>query len=327
MGHHRLPLRLSELFATFANMHSKFLIVVAGPTAVGKTSLSVELARYYDTAVLSADSRQCYKELPVGTAQPTMEERKGIPHYFIGSHSIFDDMNAGSYETYALQVLEELFREKDIVIVCGGTGLYIDALTRGIDAMPPVDKAIEAEVQQLYEKNGLAWLQEACAMEDPQFWAVAERRNPVRLLRALTFMRTHHTSIIHFRKGKSQERPFRTIKIALELPRLLLYDRINRRVDAMLEQGLLEEVAALFPYRHLKSLSTVGYSDFYAYDHWPLHPEEFQQAIDKVKQHSRNYAKRQLTWFRKDPEYHWFAPDDLAGIIAYTAQCITRDNA
>ncbi len=305
-------------------MHPRFLIVVAGPTAVGKTSLAVELARYYNTVVLSADSRQCYKELPVGTAQPTMEERKGIPHYFIGSHSIFEDMNAGGYETYALQVLEELFREKDVVIACGGTGLYIDALTRGIDAMPPVSKAIESEVQQQYEKNGLTWLQAACATEDPQFWAVAERQNPVRLLRALAFMRTHHTSIVHFRKGNPKERPFHTVKIALELPRPLLYDRINQRVDVMLEQGLLEEVAALFPYRHLKSLSTVGYSEFYAYGHWPLHPEELQQAIDKVKQHSRNYAKRQLTWFRKDPEYQWFAPYDLAGIIACTEHHIMR---
>lgn len=299
-------------------MHPKFLIVVAGPTAVGKTSIAVALARYYNTVVLSADSRQCFKELPIGTAQPSMEERKGIPHYFIGSHSVFEEMNAGIYETWALQLLEKLFKEHDRVIVCGGTGLYIDALTRGIDTMPAVNKDIEKDIQQHYERDGLIWLQQACAHEDPAFWEVAERQNPVRLIRALTFMRTHNTSITAFRKGLPQSRPFYTIKIALELPRPELYDRINRRVESMMEQGLAHEVAVYFPHRHLKSLSTVGYSEFYTYDHWPLHAGELQEAVEKVKQHSRNYAKRQLTWFRKDQEYRWFSPDDLAGITTYT---------
>lgn len=303
-------------------MRTKTLIVVAGPTAVGKTSLAVELARYYTTAILSADSRQCYKELPVGTAQPSLEERKGVSHYFVASHSIFDDMNAGIYETYALQVLEQLFKIHDCVIVCGGTGLYIDALTKGIDDMPAVDKAIESAILQQYESEGLEWLQRACEQEDPEFWAIAERQNPVRLLRALTFRRTHQASIVHFRKSAPRIRPFQTIKIALELPRPILYDRINRRVDVMLQQGLREEVATHFPYRHLKSLSTVGYSEFYTYGHWPLYPEEWQEAVEKVKQHSRNYAKRQLTWFRKDPEYRWFSPDEFDAVTAYIDQCI-----
>jgi tRNA dimethylallyltransferase len=282
-------------------MQSKYLIIVAGPTAVGKTAVAVALAQYFGTVVLSADSRQCYKELPIGTAQPTLAEQQGIAHHFIASHSIFEEMSVAKYESYALNVLHKVFAEKNVAIVCGGTGLYIDALCYGIDSMPEVDKNIVQKIQEDYEKYGIAWLQTKCMEEDPDFWAIAEQQNPVRLIRAIAFMRTHKTSIVNFRKGVQQT----------------LYTRINNRVDAMLEAGLIEEVANNLEHKHLKSLATVGYSEFYDIGHWPLSAPEMQYAIDKVKQHSRNYAKRQLTWLRKRDDYHWFSPNDMTGIIHF----------
>lgn len=300
----------------------KTLIVIAGPTAVGKTGLSIEIAKRLQTVILSADSRQSYREIPIGTAQPTQEEMQGIPHFFIASHSISEEVNAGKYETYALQVLEEQFQNHDTIILCGGTGLYIDALCNGIDEMPGVDKNIEQALQQGFETHGLTWLQNLVQVEDPVFWELAEQQNPVRLIRALAFIRSNNMSITHFRTKKKKERPFRIIKIALSLPREVLYERINKRVDMMLEQGLLAEVAANFTNKNLKNLSTVGYSEFYEYDKWPLGPQELAFAIEKVKQHSRNYAKRQLTWFRKDTEYTWFQPHEMEQILEYIHQKI-----
>lgn len=291
------------------------LVIIAGPTAVGKTNVAIQLAKHFSTEILSVDSRQCYIEIPMGTAAPTLEEQQGIPHHFIGSHSIKDEMNAGQYEVYALDILTKLFKHHQVIIACGGTGLYIDAICNGIDQMPSTDKEIEQQLQLGYQENGIEWLQQICQMEDPEFWAIAEQQNPVRLIRALAFKRTNKTSIVKYRTQSKKDRPFNIIKIALELPRPILYDRINKRVDMMLEHGLLEEVASLFPYRGLKNLSTVGYSEFYEFNHWPLTTTELDFAIDKVKQHSRNYAKRQLTWFRKDPAYQWFAPHQTEEII------------
>lgn len=308
-------------------MGFKNLIVVAGPTAVGKTGVAIRLAQYYNTAVLSADSRQCYREIPIGTAQPTTDEMQGIPHYFIASHSIYEEMNAGAYEAYALQVLEDLFKQHDTVILCGGTGLYIDAVCNGIDEMPPTDKNIEKELQDFFNHEGMTQLQQRCREEDPEFWAVAEQQNPVRLIRALAFKRSNGRSIVHFRNRNKKERPFRIIKTALELPRPDLYENINKRVDLMLEAGLLDEVARFFPDRHLKSLSTVGYSEFYQFEHWPLDKDELLLAITKVKQHSRNYAKRQLTWFRKDKTYQWFTPRELEHLTTYTDGLIQQTSS
>lgn len=306
--------------------HSKTLIVVAGPTAVGKTKVALALASHFNTAILSADSRQCYKELPIGTAQPTTEELALIPHYFIASHSIVEDMNAGKYETYALDILNNFFTHHDFVILCGGTGLYIDALCNGIDEMPAVNKEIEMEIKNAFETNGLSWLQETIKQEDEAFWQQAEQQNPVRLIRALTFIRSNGHSILNYRNKEKKTRPFNIIKIGLELPREELYNRINQRVDIMLREGLLQEVEANYNNRHLKSLATVGYSEFYAYDHWPLTQNELAEAIDKVKQHSRNYAKRQLTWFKKDKEYKWFSPLELESIKNYLNNLSVQSN-
>lgn len=301
--------------------HSKpTLVIIAGPTAVGKTSLSIAIAKHYNAPILSVDSRQCYKEIPIGTAAPTLEEQDGVPHYFIGSHSIFEDMNAGQYEHYALGILNQLFEQHQVVVACGGTGLYIDAICNGIDPMPNTDKAIEQALQDEFKTKGLAWLQATCQEEDPAFWAVAEQQNPVRLIRALAFLRTNNESITKYRTKTIKERPFNILKIALDLPRNELYDRINLRVHQMIENGLLHEVEQLFEHRKCKNLSTVGYSEFYEYDHWPLTEAEYKTAIEKVQQHSRNYAKRQLTWFRKDLNYQWFSPKEKEEIISYINQ-------
>jgi len=294
----------------------KSLIVIAGPTAVGKTNAAIKIARQFGTAIISADSRQCYREMSIGTAKPSEEELLAVPHFFINSHSITEELNAADYEQLALGYCARIFAEKDIAVVCGGTGLYIRALCEGMDIMPPSDKEIEADLQRQYEMKGIAWLQQATQEEDPEFYAVAEQQNPARLIRALAFFRSTGQSIIRYRNAVTKERPFRIIKIGLDLPRDVLYERINQRVDLMLKHGLLEEVAGLYPYRHFKNLHTVGYSEFWD-TAFPPGEQELAVITARIKQHTRNYAKRQLTWFRKDKEFKWFFPQEHNDIIEY----------
>jgi len=299
------------------------LIVIAGPTAIGKTGLAIALAKHYQTEVISADSRQCYQEMSIGTAKPSATEMDGIPHHFINSHSIQENLNAADYEVYALECLEQIFKKNNIAILCGGTGLYIDALLNGIDEMPDTDKAIEKTLQDDFQKYGLTWLQELCAKEDPEFWLVAEQQNPVRLIRALAFLYTNKESITKYRSKKIKERPFRIIRIALDMPREELYERINLRVDMMVRNGLINEIEQLKPFSHLKNLQTVGYKEFFDQPEWETDIKIKQQVLEKIKQHSRNYAKRQLTWFRKDNHYKWFRPSDIQGIVNYVDDIIT----
>lgn len=284
------------------NSPDKTVYVIAGPTAVGKTAIAIALAEKLGTSIVSADSRQCYREMTIGTAKPTPEELWRVPHYFINSHSVTEELNAADYEELALGYLSEIFQKKDTAVVCGGTGLYIKALCEGIDQMPNVDKQVEKDIDQQYRQKGLAWLQEAVQQEDSEFYKIAETENHVRLIRALAFIRATGASITNYRTGVKKERPFRIVKIALDMPREVLYDRINRRVDIMMEQGQLEEARALYPQKKMKNLQTVGYSELFDYMDGKY---TLEQAIDKIKQHSRNYAKRQLTWFRKDKEYRW----------------------
>lgn len=293
------------------------VVIIAGPTAIGKTALSIRLAQHFNTSILSADSRQCYQEMSIGTAKPSAEELAMIPHFFIDSHSIHQSINAADYEQLALQYLETIFEKSPVAIVCGGTGLYIKALLEGIDEMPEVDKLIEEKVKQSFTDYGIEWLQKELQIKDPIFFAQAEQQNPVRLIRALAFFDTNGVSITTFKKGVAKQRPFKVVKIALDMPRAQLYERINHRVDVMMEQGLMAEVNNLYPLRTLKNLQTVGYSEFYDAGTFPLSELVLNQAIEKVKQHTRNYAKRQLTWFRKDTEYTWFAPDDYDGVWAF----------
>lgn len=288
---------------------SKTVYIIAGPTAVGKTAVSIALAQRLGTDIISADSRQCYKGMTIGTAKPDATELAAVKHYFIDSHDVTENLTAADYETLALGYIDEVLSRHDAAVVCGGTGLYINALCHGLDEMPPTDAEVAKSVEEAYAANGIEWLQQAVAQEDPVFFATGEIHNPARMLRALSFVRTTGTSIIQYRTQSRKQRPFRMVKVALELPREVLYHRINQRVDVMMQQGLENEARALLLHRQLKNLQTVGYAELFEYFDGNC---TLQEAVEKIKQHSRNYAKRQLTWFRKDPEMHWLRPDDEA---------------
>jgi tRNA dimethylallyltransferase len=297
-------------------MNTKTAIIIAGPTAVGKTALSIELARYFHTEIISADSRQCYRELNIGVAKPAPEELSSVKHHFIDSHSITENIHAAAFEEYALQAAESIFRGHDQLIVTGGTGLYLKAFTSGFDAMPAIPEAIREAVRKIGEEEGTAGLRQKLEKEDPVFAAGNEMQNPQRMMRALEFVRTTGTSIRNYQQKKPAERPFRIITIGLELPREELYARINARVDKMMGDGLLEEVKALLPYKHLNALQTVGYRELFAYLAGEM---SLEKAVDKIKQNTRHYAKRQLTWFKADPTIHWFHPGDWEGILVFLA--------
>ena len=281
----------------------KTVLVVCGPTAVGKTAFSIQLAQHFNTRILSADSRQCFKELNIGVAKPSVEELAKVHHYFINSHSIHEEVNAGVYEQYALHSLEEIFEQNNVAICVGGTGLYIKALCEGIDSIPQTPADIRQQLTEAYQAKGLDWLQSEVQQKDLAFWKVAEQQNPHRLLRALEVLQTSGKSITTFKTGASVSRPFKIIKLGLELPRNILNERINKRVDQMMADGLLEEVKKLVPSKHLNALQTVGYRELFN------HLEGLQtlpQAIDRIKINTRQYAKRQMTWFKKDTSIHWF---------------------
>ncbi|WP_295202862.1 tRNA (adenosine(37)-N6)-dimethylallyltransferase MiaA [Sediminibacterium sp.] len=278
------------------------VILVAGPTAVGKTAVAIQLAKQFETEIISADSRQCYREMDIGVARPSPEELATVPHHFIASHTIKEEVNAGVFEQYALAQTEMLFANHPVVVMTGGTGLYIKAFCEGIDEMPAIPSAIRENIIQLYETNGLQWLQEQVQQKDPIFWQSAEQQNPQRLMRALEFAEATGKSITLFRAGKKAERPFRIIKIGLEMPRELLNERINQRVDVMMKSGLLEEVKTLFPFRRLNALQTVGYQEIFDYLE---EKTDLKRAVELIKQHTRQYAKRQMTWFKKDSSIHW----------------------
>jgi len=283
----------------------KSCIIIVGPTAVGKTSVAIAIAKHFQTEIISADSRQCFKELKIGVARPSEEELAAVPHHFIASHSIHDKMNAGVFEEYALQKTDEIFRDNDVVVMVGGTGLYIKSFCEGIDEMPEVTEEIRKEIINAYEQNGMVWLQEEVKRLDPQFYKVGEIQNPHRLMRALEVFKTTGRSILDFRKGEKVKRDFNVIKIALSLPKLPLHENINTRVDKMMEAGLLDEVRLLIPYQHINALQTVGYKELFSYFNGEI---TLAQAVTDIKTNTRQYAKRQLTWFRKDAEYIWLEP-------------------
>lgn len=278
------------------------VILVAGPTAVGKTAVAIQLAKQFETEIISADSRQCYREMNIGVAKPSPEELATVSHHFIASHSIKEELNAGVFEQYALTKTQMLFTNHPVVVMTGGTGLYIKTFCEGIDEMPAIPSAIREKVIQLYETNGLQWLQEQVKQKDPIFWQSAEQQNPQRLMRALAFTEATGKSITLFRAGKKVERPFQIIKIGLEMRRELLNERINQRVGVMMASGLLEEVKALFPFRHLNALQTVGYQEIFDYLEGKT---DLKRAVELIQQHTRQYAKRQMTWFKKDSSIHW----------------------
>lgn len=303
---------------------SKYLIIIAGPTASGKSDIAYQLAKEYNTQIISSDSRQCYREMSIGTAKPHESILKEIKHYFINSHSITENINAADFEHLALGYCTEIFSKNDLAILCGGTGLYIDALCYGLDIMPEVDEQIKQLIEHNYEKYGLSWLQEELKKTDPSFYETAEIKNPARLIRALSFHRSTGESINDYKKGIHKKRNFKVIKICLDLPKDLLYTRINKRVDIMMKDGLINEVTKLYPFRNMKNLQTVGYKEFYDEGiDFPPKDLALENVVNRIKQHTRNYAKRQITWFKKDQNYKSFNPGNLEDIKEYISNKLT----
>lgn len=284
---------------------NKTVIIIAGPTAVGKTAVAIDVARHFGTEIISADSRQCYRELEIGVARPSEEELAQAKHYFIASHSIHKKVNAVTFENYGLEKTAQIFEKHEVAVMVGGTGLYIKAFTDGMDEIPEVPEAIHHEVIQAYINNGLEWLQQQVQENDPQFFETGEIQNPQRLMRALEVWKATGRSILSFRKGEKAQRDFIIKKVALELPKPELHLRINSRVDKMIEHGLAEEVRSLIPYQHLNALQTVGYKELFAYFNKET---TLPEAIELIKKNTRQYAKRQMTWFKKDKEFVWCPP-------------------
>jgi tRNA dimethylallyltransferase len=290
----------------------KTCIVIAGPTAVGKTALAIQLAQHFSTSIISADSRQCFKELNIGVAKPSAEELQLVPHYFINSHSINQEVNAALFEQYALQKINEIFTVKNIAIMVGGTGLYIKAFCNGIDEVPVIDPAVREKIITSYEQDGLAWLQNEVKKNDPVYFAKGEIKNPQRLMRALEVKLSTDKSILEFQTQQKKQRDFKIIKIGLELPKEQLHKNINHRVDIMMEQGLLAEVESLLPYKNFNALQTVGYKELFDYFDGNI---SLTGAVERIKINTRQYAKRQMTWFKKDVEINWGKTLDYESII------------
>jgi tRNA dimethylallyltransferase len=282
---------------------SKTVYIVVGPTAVGKTSFAIALAKALGTEIISADARQCYKEMNIGVARPSADELKAAPHHFIASHSVNENINASFYENWALEKLENLFTRNEAVVMVGGTGLYIKAFCEGLDLIPAIDAEIRENIIAQYEKLGMRWLQKEVSVKDPQYWEKGEQKNPQRLMRALEVMLGTGSSITSFQNKKAVERPFKIVKIGLELLREELYERINARVLNMVEEGLEKEVKSLESYAHLNALQTVGYSEWKDYFEGKISKEK---VIENIQQNTRHYAKRQMTWFKRDPAITWF---------------------
>jgi len=285
---------------------NKTCIVISGPTAVGKTSLAISVAKYFSTQIISSDSRQCYKELSIGVAKPSQEELTSVPHYFINSHSIHESVNAGLFEKYALEKVQEIFLKSDVAVIVGGTGLYTKTFCEGIDQLPIVLPGIREDIMGNYEKKGLEWLQLEVKKNDPLYFSKGEIHNPHRLIRALEIVMSSGKSILTFQTQKSQPRNFKIIQIGLELPREELYQRINDRVDQMILDGLVEEVKSLIVYQDLNALQTVGYKELFDYF---SEKNALQDAIESIKINTRHYAKRQMTWYKKVKTIKWTSPD------------------
>ena len=301
---------------TATTMSSKrgTLIVVGGPTGSGKSALAVEIAKHFRAPIISTDSRQMYRGMAIGTAQPTAEELAAVKHYFIADREPEDDFNCGRYEVEALALLDELFTENKYVVAVGGSGLYIQALCSGMDVLPEADEELRNNLKERLESEGLEALFAELQGLDPAYAEIVDRCNPARVMRALEVCISTGRPYSEQRSGTTIERPFHIIKIATDMPRDILYDRINRRVDMMVEEGLIAEAQAMYPKRHLNALQTVGYREIF--DHFDGKCS-LEEAIELVKRNSRRYAKRQMTWFRRDSEFRWFAPTALSEIIAY----------
>lgn len=294
-------------------MKAKTLIIVSGPTAVGKTKFAIELAKALKTEIISCDSRQFYHEMKIGTAYPSQEELTEVKHHFIGNLNLSDYYNVSIYEKAALQQLEIIFQSSDFAVAVGGSGLYIQALCDGIDELPDADEELRNSIKQNYAQEGLSYLQAEVIKHDPVYYESCDQQNPKRLMRALEVCLATSIPYSQQRTNKKAERPFKIIKLVLNTDRSELNERINARVDQMLENGLVEEAKVLYPFKDLNALNTVGYKELFAYFDGKI---SLEQAIIDIKTNSRRYAKRQVTWFKRDPQFRWITPQDLPLIIS-----------
>lgn len=299
-------------------MRRKYLIVLVGPTGVGKTETSLSLAEAFQAPILNADSRQIYKGMTIGTAAPTAAERARAEHHFVQFLNPGDYYSAAQFESDAVKLLEELFRSHDCVLLSGGSMMYVDAVCNGIDDIPTVDAETRKIMLERYEQEGLEQLCSELRILDPEYYQIVDLKNPKRVIHALEICYMTGKTYTSFRTNKKKQRPFGIIKIGLKRDREQLYERINRRVTHMLEAGLLDEVRSLLPYRHTNSLNTVGYKEIFAF----LDGEcTLQEAAEKIRQNSRIYSRKQMTWFKRDPDIHWFEPEQLEEI----KNCIAKE--
>lgn len=298
-------------------MLKPLLVILLGPTAVGKTSLAIALAKRFNTVIFSADSRQLYKEIPIGTAQPTPQEIQEVAHFFVASNSITEHIDAGRYGKEARELLISEFKKHALIIMAGGSGLYMDAVINGFDELPDANPTIRAELNLEFQEKGISVLQDELKKLDPTYFAQVDQLNPARLMRAIEICRLSEKKYSELRIGKAESNAFEVLKIGLDLPREELYARINNRVEVMFENGLEEEARSVFPYRKMNALQTVGYKELFDYFDGHLTKEK---AIELIKQHSRNYAKRQLTWWRRDTAITWFHPTQLKEIEILISQ-------
>lgn len=296
---------------------AKTLIVVTGPTAVGKTRLCLDIAKHFDIPIINADSRQIYRELHIGTAQPTEEEMREVKHYFVSTLGLEDYYSASLFEQHVLELLEKLFKDSDYALMAGGSMMYIDAVCDGIDDIPTIDDQTRTTLKKRLEEEGLEKLCEELQRLDPEYYEIVDRQNPKRVVHALEICTMTGRTYTSYRKKEKKQRPFRIVKIGLNREREELYGRINARVDQMMENGLLKEAKTMYPRRALNALNTVGYKELFEYfnGRWPL-----EEAIERIKGNTRRYARKQLTWYKKDPQIKWFHPDQKEKIINYILQ-------
>lgn len=296
---------------------NKTLIVITGPTAVGKTELCLDIAKYFGIPIINADSRQIYREIKIGTAAPTEEQLRQVRHYFVGTQALTDYYSASIYEQEVLSLLDTLFLTSDYALLSGGSMMYIDAVCNGIDDIPTVDDETRNTLKKRLAEEGLESLCEQLRILDPEHYEVVDKKNPRRVVHALEICLMTGRTYTSFRTNEPKLRPFRIIKIGLNRDREIIYNRINRRVDNMMEQGFLDEARSVYPLRHLNALNTVGYKELFAYidDKWSL-----DEAIERIKGNTRRYARKQLTWYKKDPLVTWFSPDDKQQILTHITQ-------
>ena len=294
--------------------NGKTLIVLIGPTGVGKTDLSIRIAEKYNSPIISADSRQLYSELKIGTAAPSEEYLKRIKHYFVGTLKLTDYYSAAQYESDVMELLDALFKNHDTILLTGGSMMYIDAICKGIDDIPTVDSETRRMMMEKYENEGLERLCSELKLLDPKYYSIVDLKNPKRVIHALEICYMTGKTYTSFRTGNKKQRPFNILKIGLSRDRDELYERINRRVDIMISEGLIDEVKSVYKYKELNSLNTVGYKEIIQYldGNWTL-----DYAIDKIKQNSRIYSRKQMTWFKRDNEINWFNPDNEEDIMEF----------